>query len=45
MSKDAFILPSTEGIVVIRKGDKEGSSTPQTAKVSPTRKQGEINGE
>jgi hypothetical protein len=36
MSKDAFILPSTEGIVVIRKGDKEGLPTPETAKVLPS---------
>ena len=35
MSKDAFILPSTEGIVVIRKADKEESPiTPKTAKVT-----------
>lgn len=34
MSKDAFILPSTEGIVVIRKGDKkETPATPETGKV------------
>jgi hypothetical protein len=34
MSKDAFILPSIEGIVVIRKdGKKESPETPKTAKV------------